>query len=36
MDKKCIVIFMDEETDQTYNRKPLMLQDVLFCPVLNW
>lgn len=36
MDKKCIVIFMTEDTAQTYNRKPLMLQDVLFCPVLNW
>lgn len=36
MDKKCIVIFIGEETDQTYNRRPLMLQDVLFCPVLNW
>ena len=36
MDKKCIVIFMTGDTAQTYNGKPLMLQDALFCPVLNW
>lgn len=36
MDKKCIVIFMNEDSAQTYNGKPLMLQDALFCPVLNW
>ena len=36
MDKKCIVIFMNEDAAQTYNGKPLMLQDALFCPVLNW
>ena len=36
MDKKCIVIFMTEDAAQTYNGKPLMLQDALFCPVLNW
>lgn len=36
MDKKCIVIFMTDDVAQTYNGKPLMLQDVLFCPVLNW
>jgi len=27
---------MTEDTVQTYNGKPLMLQDALFCPVLNW
>ena len=36
MDKKCIVIFLTGDTAQTYNGKPLMLQDALFCPVLNW
>ena len=36
MDKKCIVIHLAEDEAQTYNGKPLMLQDALFCPVLNW
>ena len=36
MDKKCIVIFLTEDTAQTYNGKPLMLQEALFCPVLSW
>ena len=33
---KCIVIFLTEDTAPTYDGKPLMLQNVLFCPVLNW
>ena len=36
VDKKCIVIFLTQDTAQTYNGKPLMLQEALFCPVLNW
>ena len=36
MGKKCIVIFLTEDTAPTYDGKPLMLQNVLFCPVLNW
>lgn len=36
MDKKCIVIFMMDDAVQTYNGKPLMLQEALFCPVLTW
>ena len=36
MDKKCVVIFLTGDTASTYNGKPLMLQDALFCPVLNW
>lgn len=36
MGKKCIVVFLTEDAAQTYDGKPLMLQDVLFCPVLNW
>ena len=36
MGKKCIVIFLTEDTAHTYDGKPLMLQEVLFCPVLNW
>ena len=36
MGKKCIVIFLTGDDAQTYDGKPLMLQDVLFCPVLNW
>lgn len=34
--KKCIVVFLTEDAAQTYNGKPLMLQDALFCPILNW
>ena len=34
--KKCIVVFLTDGDVETYNGKPLMLQDVLFCPVLNW
>ena len=33
---KCVVIFLTDDVAQTYDGKPLMLQDVLFCPVLNW
>ena len=36
MGEKCIVIFMTEDSAPTYDGKPLMLQEVLFCPVLNW
>lgn len=34
--KKCIAIFLTEDSAVTYNGKPLMLQDALFCPILNW
>ena len=33
---KCVVIFMTDDAAQTYDGKPLMLQEALFCPVLNW
>ena len=33
---KCVVIFMTDDVAQTYDGKPLMLQEALFCPVLNW
>lgn len=36
MGNKCIVFFLTEDTAPTYDGKPLMLQNVLFCPVLNW
>ena len=36
MGKKCIAIFLTDDAAQTYDGKPLMLQDALFCPVLNW
>ncbi len=36
MGNKCIVIFLTEDSAPTYDGKPLMLQEVLFCPVLNW
>lgn len=36
MGNKCMVIFLTEDTAPTYDGKPLMLQEVLFCPVLNW
>lgn len=35
-DLKCIAVFALEGRDRTGNGKPLMLQNVLFCPVLNW
>mgnify|MGYP001048594379 FL=1 len=34
--KKCIVVFLTEDTAETYDGKPLMLQDALFCPILTW
>lgn len=34
--KKCIAIFLTEDMAKTYDGKPLMLQDALFCPILNW
>lgn len=34
--KKCIVVFLTEDQAGTYNGKPLMLQDALFCPILTW
>lgn len=34
--KKCIVVFLTEDQAATYNGKPLMLQDALFCPILTW
>lgn len=34
--KKCIAVFLTGDEAETYNGKPMMLQDVLFCPVLNW
>ena len=36
MDKKCVVIFLTDDIAQTYDGRPLMLQDALFCPVLEW
>ncbi len=36
MDKKCIAVFLTGDSVETYNGKPLMLQDALFCPVLEW
>ena len=35
MDQICVAIFLPEQ-NETYNGKPLMLQNVLFCPVLDW
>ena len=34
--KKCIVVFLTEDQAGTYDGKPLMLQDALFCPILTW
>lgn len=34
--KKCIVVFLTEDGAETYDGKPLMLQDALFCPILTW
>ena len=36
MDSICTAVFLPEKDPQTYNGKPLMLQDVLFCPALAW
>jgi len=36
MNNKCITIFLTDDIVQTFDGKPLMLQEVLFCPVLNW
>jgi len=34
--KKCIVIYLTEDQAETYDGKPLMLQEALFCPILIW
>ena len=36
MNSMCTAVFLPEKDPGTYNGKPLMLQDVLFCPVLAW
>ena len=36
MDSRCIVIFLTGDGVPMDNGKPLMLRNVLFCPVLNW
>jgi len=34
--KKCIVVYLTEDQAETYDGKPLMLQEALFCPILIW
>ena len=36
MDSICAAVFLPEKDPQTYNGKPLMMQEVLFCPALAW
>lgn len=36
MEQKRAVILLDEDTSSEKNTKPLMLEAVLFCPVLAW
>ena len=36
MDQICMVVFLPSGEAKTYDHKPLMLQKVLFCPVLSW
>ncbi len=36
MDSRCLVIFLTGDGAPIDNGKPLMLQNVLFCPALNW
>ena len=36
MDLTCMAVFLPASDSQTYNKRPLMLQNVLFCPVLGW
>jgi len=36
LDQICMVVFLPSGEAKTYDHKPLMLQKVLFCPVLSW
>ena len=36
MDSRCIAIFLTGDGVPVENGKPLMLQNVLFCPALTW
>ena len=36
MDQKIAVLFMPDNITCTEEKTPLMLQPILFCPVLTW
>ena len=36
MDQKIAVLFMPDNIACTEEKTPLMLQPILFCPVLTW
>ena len=36
MDQKIAVLFMPDHITCTEDKTPLMLQPVLFCPILTW
>lgn len=36
MDQKRAIILLDEDTSSNENTRPLMLETILFCPVLTW
>ena len=36
MNKSCVAIYLPQDDSNNYHGKPLILQNVMFCPVLNW
>ena len=36
VDQKKVAVFLPDGGALSHDRKPLMLQEVLFCPVLTW
>lgn len=36
MDQKIAILFMPDDMALTKEKTPLMLQPILFCPVLTW
>ena len=36
MDQKLAVLFMPDDMTLTKEKTPLMLQPILFCPILTW
>jgi len=36
MNRTCVAIYLPTDDKENYHGKPLILQNVMFCPVLNW
>ena len=36
MDRKIAILFMPDDMTLTKEKTPLMLQPIMFCPVLTW